>query len=154
MSDAGGEPELEPFTDTALYALGAYFADRHPELMDDVVRQAQRIEDTGVAALRRQAGRDARIGAADAHHGPRRALLPGGRGLRLTGGARPAAVAGRGRVHNARRIGAWRSLVARSVRVGEVPGSNPGAPMWQEHDRRPTGCANHSTVSLPCIPSS
>jgi len=38
---------LEPFTDTALYALGAYFADRHPELMDDVVAQAQRIEDTG-----------------------------------------------------------------------------------------------------------
>ena len=34
--------------DTNLYALGAYFADRHPDLMDDVVRQAQRIEDTGV----------------------------------------------------------------------------------------------------------
>ncbi len=48
MSDAGGDQELESFTDTALYALGAYFADRHPELMDDVVRQAQRIEDTGV----------------------------------------------------------------------------------------------------------
>lgn len=44
----GGEGELEPFTDTALYALGAYFADRHPELMDDVVRQAMRIEETGV----------------------------------------------------------------------------------------------------------
>jgi hypothetical protein len=26
-------------------------------------------------------------------------------------------------------IGAWRSLVARTVRVGEVPGSNPGAPI-------------------------
>ena len=26
-------------------------------------------------------------------------------------------------------LGAWRSLVARTVRVGEVPGSNPGAPM-------------------------
>ena len=25
--------------------------------------------------------------------------------------------------------GVWRSLVARSVRVGEVPGSNPGTPM-------------------------
>lgn len=43
-----GEGELEPFTDTALYALGAYFADRHPELMDDVVRQASLIEETGV----------------------------------------------------------------------------------------------------------
>ncbi len=48
LTDAGGEPDLGSFTDTALYALGAYFADRHPELMDDVVRQAQRIEDTGV----------------------------------------------------------------------------------------------------------
>lgn len=47
MTDAGSDPGLEPFTDTALYALGAYFADRHPELMDDVVRQAQSIEDAG-----------------------------------------------------------------------------------------------------------
>ncbi|MEA2149484.1 MAG: hypothetical protein QOD69_1314, partial [Solirubrobacteraceae bacterium] len=30
MTDAGSEGGLEPFTDTALYALGAYFADRHP----------------------------------------------------------------------------------------------------------------------------
>ena len=48
MTDASGGRELEPFTDTALYALGAYFADRHPDLMDDVVDQAQRIEETGV----------------------------------------------------------------------------------------------------------
>ncbi len=47
MADEPGEGGLEPFTDTALYALGAYFADRHPDLMDDVVRQAQRIEDAG-----------------------------------------------------------------------------------------------------------
>ena len=48
MADEHGGGDLEPFTDTALYALGAYFADRHPDLMDDVVRQAQRIEETGV----------------------------------------------------------------------------------------------------------
>ena len=42
-----GDGALEPFTDTTLYALGAYFADRHPDLMDDVVAQAQRIEDAG-----------------------------------------------------------------------------------------------------------
>lgn len=47
MSQAGSGGELEPFTDTALYALGAYFADRHPELMDDVIRQAQLVEDSG-----------------------------------------------------------------------------------------------------------
>ena len=33
------------------------------------------------------------------------------------------------RVQYTHRIGAWRSLVARTVRVGEVPGSNPGAPI-------------------------
>ena len=35
------------------------------------------------------------------------------------------------------RVGAWRSLVARTVRVGEVPGSNPGAPIFTmsaDHD--------------------
>jgi hypothetical protein len=47
LPDEHGGGDLEPFTDTALYALGAYFADRHPELMDDVVQQAQRIEDAG-----------------------------------------------------------------------------------------------------------
>ena len=49
MADEPGaaDAELEPFTDTALYALGAYFADRHPDLMDDVVAQAQRIEEAG-----------------------------------------------------------------------------------------------------------
>ena len=40
------------------------------------------------------------------------------------------------------RLGAWRSLVARTVRVGEVPGSNPGAPIelaappTREHSRK------------------
>jgi hypothetical protein len=47
LPDEHGGGDLEPFTDTALYALGAYFADRHPELMDDVVQQAQRIEEAG-----------------------------------------------------------------------------------------------------------
>ena len=45
---------------------------------------------------------------------------------------------GRGRADRARSrslwftgpFGAWRSLVARTVRVGEVPGSNPGAPIF------------------------
>ena len=35
-------------------------------------------------------------------------------------------------------IGAWRSLVARTVRVGEVPGSNPGAPI-EAHTAGPGG---------------
>ena len=32
-------------------------------------------------------------------------------------------------------VGAWRSLVARAVRVGEVPGSNPGAPIGFKNPR-------------------
>ena len=38
---------------------------------------------------------------------------------------------GRGRAvaYSPRRVGAWRSLAARTLREGEVPGSNPGAPI-------------------------
>jgi hypothetical protein len=39
---------LEPLTETGLYSIGAYFADRHPELCDDVVAEAQAIEDEGL----------------------------------------------------------------------------------------------------------
>src|SRR4051812_46928644 len=39
-----------------------------------------------------------------------------------------AVARGRG-LYTRSRLGAWRSLVARTVRVGEVPGSNPGAPI-------------------------
>jgi hypothetical protein len=56
VADERGDGELEPFTDTALYALGAYFADRHPELMDDVVGQAQRIEEVGAERYAAQEG--------------------------------------------------------------------------------------------------
>jgi hypothetical protein len=45
------EPEtsfLESLTDTSLYSIGAYFADRHPDLVDDVVDQAQDIEAAGI----------------------------------------------------------------------------------------------------------
>ncbi|QEC50257.1 hypothetical protein FSW04_23530 [Baekduia soli] len=39
---------LEPLTDTGLYSIGAFFADRHPELCDDVIAEAQAIEDEGL----------------------------------------------------------------------------------------------------------
>ena len=56
MSDAAGEaaPDpsaaelLESLTETGLYSIGAYFADRHPELCDDVIAEAQAIEDQGL----------------------------------------------------------------------------------------------------------
>jgi hypothetical protein len=40
---------LESLTDTSLYSIGAYFTDRHPDLVDDVIAQAQAIEDEGLA---------------------------------------------------------------------------------------------------------
>ena len=54
--DAEGSGELlESLTDTGLYSIGAYFADRHPELCDDVIAEAQAIEDEG---LQRWAARE------------------------------------------------------------------------------------------------
>ena len=45
-SDAGSF--VESLTDTSLYSIGAYFTDRHPDLVDDVIAQAQAIEDDGL----------------------------------------------------------------------------------------------------------
>ena len=39
---------LATLTDTSLYSIGAFFADRHPELMDDVVEQSVEIEEQGL----------------------------------------------------------------------------------------------------------
>ncbi len=49
------EPEptdtfVASLTDTSLYSIGAYFTDRHPDLVDDVIAQAQAIEDDGLEA--------------------------------------------------------------------------------------------------------
>jgi hypothetical protein len=40
---------LGSLTDTGLYSIGAFFADRHPELCDDVIAEAQAIEDEGLS---------------------------------------------------------------------------------------------------------
>jgi hypothetical protein len=39
---------LGSLTDSGLYSIGAFFADRHPELCDDVIAEAQAIEDEGL----------------------------------------------------------------------------------------------------------
>src|SRR3954447_26723808 len=49
-------------------------------------------------------------------------------------------------------FGAWRSLVARAVRVGEVPGSNPGAPI-PRNPRNSGGSALSSAAEVACSPS-
>ena len=39
---------IESLMDTQLYSMGAYFSDQHPELVDDVIEQAQVIEQHGL----------------------------------------------------------------------------------------------------------
>jgi hypothetical protein len=40
---------LEALTDSSLYSIGAYFCDRHPELVDDVLADSEEIERIGLA---------------------------------------------------------------------------------------------------------
>ena len=40
---------LESLMDTNLYSMGAYFSDRHPELVEEVIAQSEAIEDRGLA---------------------------------------------------------------------------------------------------------
>ena len=39
---------LASLTDTSLYSIGAYFADRHPDLVEDVIEQSADIEVQGL----------------------------------------------------------------------------------------------------------
>jgi len=41
---------LESLMDTSLYSLGAAFQDDHPELVDEVIAEAEAIEATGLEA--------------------------------------------------------------------------------------------------------
>ena len=44
------DPFLESLMDTNLYSMGAYFSDRHPDLVDDVIEQSVSIEERGLTA--------------------------------------------------------------------------------------------------------
>lgn len=46
---SAADTPLPDYTDTSLYSLGAYFADRHPELLDEVIAQSEDIERRGLA---------------------------------------------------------------------------------------------------------
>jgi hypothetical protein len=49
VTDApGGDSFVESLMDTNLYSMGAYFCDRHPDLVDDVVAQSDAIQDQGL----------------------------------------------------------------------------------------------------------
>ena len=48
MSPEDPEDFLASLTDTSLYSIGAFFADRHPDLLEDVIEQSADIEEVGV----------------------------------------------------------------------------------------------------------
>jgi hypothetical protein len=39
---------LESLMDTSLYSMGAYFSDQNPDLVDEVIGQAEEIEERGL----------------------------------------------------------------------------------------------------------
>ena len=47
---------LESLMDTSLYSMGAFFSDQHPDLVDEVIAQAEAIEDLGLRAYAEDAG--------------------------------------------------------------------------------------------------
>ena len=53
---AGEGDFLASLTDTSLYSIGAYFADRHPDLVDDVIAQSEDIETIGLARFADEEG--------------------------------------------------------------------------------------------------
>ncbi|MEA2310424.1 MAG: hypothetical protein QOE28_392 [Solirubrobacteraceae bacterium] len=48
MQAAGDDAFLASLMETSLYSIGAYFHDASPDLVDDVVRQAEAIERAGL----------------------------------------------------------------------------------------------------------
>jgi hypothetical protein len=47
---------LASLADGSLYSMGAYFSDQHPELVDEVIAQAETIEKRGLPAYAADAG--------------------------------------------------------------------------------------------------
>ena len=43
-----GDDLIASLTDTSLYSIGAFFTDRHPELVDDVLAESLAIEKDGL----------------------------------------------------------------------------------------------------------
>jgi hypothetical protein len=48
MAERDTHEFLESLMDTSLYSMGAYFSDRHPDLVDEVIGQAVEIEERGL----------------------------------------------------------------------------------------------------------
>ncbi len=48
IPQAESDSFIESLMDTSLYSMGAYFSDRHPDLVDEVIAQAEAIEEQGL----------------------------------------------------------------------------------------------------------
>ena len=48
MPERDRDDFLESLMDTSLYSMGAYFSDRHPDLVDEVIGEAEEIERRGL----------------------------------------------------------------------------------------------------------
>ena len=53
---AGSDSFIASLMDTDLYSMGAYFCDRHPDLVDEVVGRCAAIEQRGLQAFARSEG--------------------------------------------------------------------------------------------------
>jgi hypothetical protein len=47
---------LDSLADGSLYSMGAYFSDQHPDLVEEVIAQAEAIEDRGLRSYADEAG--------------------------------------------------------------------------------------------------
>jgi hypothetical protein len=56
VPESGSDSFVESLMDTNLYSIGAYFHDRHPELVESVVDEAQAIERDGLEAYASDGG--------------------------------------------------------------------------------------------------
>ena len=50
------EAFLASLSDGSLYSMGAYFSDQHPELVEEVIAQAEAIEQRGLRGYAEEAG--------------------------------------------------------------------------------------------------
>ena len=48
MADRRDDSFIDELMDTSLYSMGAYFSDEHPDLVDDVIEQADAIAAAGL----------------------------------------------------------------------------------------------------------
>ena len=56
MSAADEQAYLEGLMETSLYSMGAFFADEHPDLVEEVIQQSEAIEAAGLRGYAESSG--------------------------------------------------------------------------------------------------